>query len=137
MAYKCFRSLIYQSTDPAVIVLEDLSVNGFKTLQAPEDYETSKLIFQRLAVFHAATFHLLENVRKSILQSGGEISFSFLHKNTGRRLQQLQLLGLPHARVNSRVVLQTQLEDIQESVDGECMARAEQARIYRENRWHD
>lgn len=67
MGYKCFRSLIYQSTEPtAVIVLEDLSVNGFATLQRPDDYETSKMIFERLAVFHAATFYLLENVRKSI-----------------------------------------------------------------------
>lgn len=66
MGYKCFRSLIYQSTEPAVIVLEDLSVSGFATLQAPEDYATSKMIFQRLAVFHAASFYRLENVRKSL-----------------------------------------------------------------------
>ncbi|CRL00980.1 CLUMA_CG014220, isoform A [Clunio marinus] len=58
---KLFPTLIYQSTEPAVIVLEDLSVSGFTTLQVPEDYETSKLIFTRLAAFHAATFVLLEN----------------------------------------------------------------------------
>lgn len=67
MRYKCYRSLIYQSTEPAVIVLEDLSVTGFTSLHAPDDYETSKMIFHRLAVFHAATFYLLDNVRKSIL----------------------------------------------------------------------
>lgn len=67
MRFKCYRRLIYQSTEPAVIVLEDLSVAGFTTLRAsPDDYETSKLIFERLAVFHAASFYLLENVRKSI-----------------------------------------------------------------------
>lgn len=66
MGYKCFRSLIYQSTEPAVIVLEDLSASGFATLQAPEDYATSKMIFERLAVFHAASFYRLENVRKSL-----------------------------------------------------------------------
>lgn len=66
MRYKCIRSLIYQSTEPAAIVLEDLSVNGFTTLHASDDYETSKLIFQRLAVFHAASFCLAQNVRKSI-----------------------------------------------------------------------
>ena len=59
-----------------MIVLEDLSVNGFTTLNTiPDDYETSKLIFERLAVFHAASFYLLENVRKSIL---GESLFYFL-----------------------------------------------------------
>lgn len=67
MAYKCYRSLIYQSTEPTVIVLEDLGVNSFTKLYAPDDYETTKMIFQRLAVFHAASFYLLENVRKSIL----------------------------------------------------------------------
>lgn len=67
MGYKCYRSLIYQCDEPAVIVLEDLSVNGFATLHAPDDYETSEMIFQRLAVFHAASFYLLENVRKSVL----------------------------------------------------------------------
>jgi hypothetical protein len=66
MCNKCIQSLIYQSTEPAVIVLEDLSVSGFKMLQVPGDYDTSKLIFQRLAVFHAASFCLVEKVRKSI-----------------------------------------------------------------------
>lgn len=71
MAYKCYRSLIYQSSEPAVIVLEDLSVDGFAMLKAsPDDYETSKLIFKRLAVFHAASFYLSENVRKSIFVAG-------------------------------------------------------------------
>lgn len=58
-----------------MIVLEDLSVNGFTTLHAP-DYETSKMIFQRLAVFHAASFYLLENVRKSISQETEILFFS-------------------------------------------------------------
>lgn len=66
MCNKCIHSLIYQTNEPAAIVLEDLSVSGFKTLQVPGDYDTSKLVFQRLAVFHAASFCLLEKVRKSI-----------------------------------------------------------------------
>lgn len=75
MGYKCYRSLIYQSTEPAVIVLEDLSVTGFTTLHAIDDYQTSRMIFERLAVFHAASFHLLENVRKSILLEDGNLIF--------------------------------------------------------------
>jgi Ecdysteroid kinase-like family len=111
MGYKCYRSLIYQSTDPAVIVLEDLRANGFASLHVPDDYETSKMIFQRLAVFHAASFYLLENVRKSIaLESKFDfhsafsfpISFSFTptlihHQHLGSRLFRLRLLRLPHA----------------------------------------
>jgi hypothetical protein len=68
MVNKCFRSLIYQSTEPAVIILEDLSVAGFEKLNSlPDDYETTKMIFHRLAMFHAASFYLLQDVRKSIL----------------------------------------------------------------------
>lgn len=58
-----------------MIVLEDLSVDGFAMLKAsPDDYETSKLIFHRLAVFHAASFYLSENVRKSMF-GAEEIQF--------------------------------------------------------------
>jgi hypothetical protein len=53
-----FGSLIYHSTEHAAIVLEDLSKNGFKTLHAPKDYETSEMIFHRLAMYHAASFYL-------------------------------------------------------------------------------
>ena len=76
MCYKCNHSLIYQSTEPAVIVLEDLSISGFTTLHAIDDYKATKMIFQRLAVFHAASFNLLENVRKSISLQDGNLIFS-------------------------------------------------------------
>jgi Ecdysteroid kinase-like family len=58
-------SLIYHSSEQRFIVLEDLAVEGFGKCQKPHDYETSKLIFERIAVFHAASFYLLENVRKT------------------------------------------------------------------------
>jgi Ecdysteroid kinase-like family len=53
-----FGSLIYHSTEHAAIVLEDLSINGFTTLHAPNDYETSCMIFHRLAMYHAASFYM-------------------------------------------------------------------------------
>lgn len=133
MAYKCYRSLIYQSTEPAVIVLEDLGVNGFTKLYAPDDYETTKMIFQRLAVFHAASFYLVENVRKSILFEEEILflsAFSFLFfvardDKKGSRFFKLQLLRLPYARCHSRVVLQTQFESFQEPAGGKYLAGAE------------
>lgn len=58
-----FCSLIYHSTEHAAIVLEDLTTARFKILQTP-DYETSKLIFHRLAMYHAASFYMInEQVR--------------------------------------------------------------------------
>lgn len=58
-------SLIYQTTEPtAVIVLEDLGSYGFATICAPDqNLETTKMIFYRLAIFHAASFFLADNVR--------------------------------------------------------------------------
>lgn len=52
--------LIYQSTEPSrLIVLEDLSIEGFEVIEKPpEDFEVSQKIFRRLAKFHAATFLL-------------------------------------------------------------------------------
>ncbi|KAG5674473.1 hypothetical protein PVAND_004442 [Polypedilum vanderplanki] len=59
---KLFPSLIYQTTEPtAAIVLEDLSTQGFATVCAPDDnLETTKMIFHRLAIFHAASFFLAQ-----------------------------------------------------------------------------
>ena len=43
-----------------VIVLEDLSVNGFEMMtKQVENFEDSKTIFQRLAMFHAASYYLV------------------------------------------------------------------------------
>lgn len=70
MSNKCiFHSLIYQTTEPtAVIVLEDLSTDGFATVCSPDDnLDTTKMIFYRLAVFHAASFFLVDNVSGIIL----------------------------------------------------------------------
>ncbi|KAL7013976.1 hypothetical protein ACKWTF_015676 [Chironomus riparius] len=53
--------LIYQTMTPKpVIILEDVSTNGFDTeiLTIHEDFELSKLVVKYLAKFHAATFYL-------------------------------------------------------------------------------
>ncbi|XP_070508774.1 uncharacterized protein [Chironomus tepperi] len=53
--------LIYQTMTPKpVIILEDVSVNGFDTviMKIHEDFELSKLIVKYLAKFHAASFYL-------------------------------------------------------------------------------
>lgn len=52
--------LIYQSTKPCrVIVMEDLGESGYTKITQPlENYEDSRLVFQRLAKFHAAGFFL-------------------------------------------------------------------------------
>lgn len=43
-----------------VIVLEDLSVSGFEMMSKQvEDFKDSKTIFQRLAMFHAASYFLV------------------------------------------------------------------------------
>ncbi|CAO1423746.1 unnamed protein product [Diamesa serratosioi] len=57
----CYFRLIYQSLKPTpVIVLEDLSVNGFEMMtKQVENFEDSKTIFQRLAMFHAASYFLV------------------------------------------------------------------------------
>lgn len=52
--------LIYQSTEPTpVIILEDLSDLGFSILEkTPKNFALSKMVFIRLAKFHAANFFL-------------------------------------------------------------------------------
>jgi hypothetical protein len=47
-------------TPKPVIILEDVSVNGFDTVitKIHEDFELSKLIVKYLAKFHAASFYL-------------------------------------------------------------------------------
>ena len=52
--------LIYQTMTPKpVIILEDVSVNGFKpaTATVNDDFELSKRIVKYLAKYHAATFY--------------------------------------------------------------------------------
>lgn len=64
--------LIYQSNEPTpVIILEDVSVQGFSvTERPPEDFEVSKQIARRLAKFHAANFFLHhEQVALSIVSN--------------------------------------------------------------------
>lgn len=53
--------LIYQSTKPhPVIVLEDLTAAGYEKISQPlEDFEDTKMVFQRLAKFHAASYFLI------------------------------------------------------------------------------
>lgn len=43
-----------------VIVLEDLSINGYEMMtKQVENFEDTKTIFQRLAMFHAASYFLV------------------------------------------------------------------------------
>lgn len=104
-----------------MIVLEDLCVNGFTALRAPDDYETSEMIFHRLAVF--ACCELLAYARSQ--SRGGKFNFlafiSLLVQE--RRLFRLRRLRLPHARLASRDILQTQLESFKEPDGAECMTR--------------
>ena len=50
-----------------VIILEDLSVSGFEMIpKQVENFEDTKTIFQRLAMFHAASYFLVnEKVNRS------------------------------------------------------------------------
>lgn len=54
--------VIYQAIKPhRIIVLEDLGEKGFsKITQALDNYEVSKMVFERLAKFHAASFFLMK-----------------------------------------------------------------------------
>lgn len=54
--------LIYQAVKPhRVIVMEDLGVSGYaKILQPLQHFEDSKMVFERLAKFHAAGFYLIK-----------------------------------------------------------------------------
>jgi hypothetical protein len=57
--------LIYAAENPfPVIIMKDLSGEGFSApRQPPENIEDSKLLIQRLAQFHAASFYLVDKVR--------------------------------------------------------------------------
>ncbi|XP_070508925.1 uncharacterized protein [Chironomus tepperi] len=53
--------LIYQTMTPKpIIILEDVSINGFDTpiRSLHDDFEITKMIVRRLAKFHAASFYL-------------------------------------------------------------------------------
>lgn len=56
--------LIYTTNDPfPIIILEDLTYDGFSAPSLPfYDIDDSKLIIQRLAQFHAASYYLSEMV---------------------------------------------------------------------------
>ena len=47
-------------TPKPVIILEDVSINGFDTVinKLHDDFEISKMVVKYLAKFHAATFYL-------------------------------------------------------------------------------
>ena len=47
-------------TPKPVIILEDVKVGGFNTMSKYmyKNYEVSKMVFERLAKFHAASFYL-------------------------------------------------------------------------------
>lgn len=57
MRYKSIHSLNHQSNEPAAIILEGLSINSYATLHAPDDYVTSKLIFNVLRSFMLWAFY--------------------------------------------------------------------------------
>lgn len=57
--------LVYQSTKPHfVIILEDLGAAGYQQITRPlKIFEDSKIVFQRLAKFHAASYFLINERR--------------------------------------------------------------------------
>lgn len=61
---KLTRRLIYATEKPFhILVVKDLTPDGFSApRQPPEELDDVKLIVQRLAQFHAASFHLSETV---------------------------------------------------------------------------
>lgn len=72
-----FPRLIYHEYRPRqVIVLEDLGVDGYeKITQQLENFEHSKMVFKRLAKYHAASFFLI-NERKADFS---RFNFSIFH----------------------------------------------------------
>lgn len=60
------KRLIYATEDPfPIIIIEDLTTDGFFATASPfNPLDDAKLIFQRLAKFHAATYYLSEMVRE-------------------------------------------------------------------------
>ncbi|CAO1433051.1 unnamed protein product [Diamesa tonsa] len=83
--------LVYQSMKPfPVIVLEDLNVRGFEMMSNQiENFEDSKTIFQRLAMFHAASYFLVNekkadysSFKYSIFHLGESLTVqSFFHES--------------------------------------------------------
>lgn len=62
--------VIYQAVRPhRIIVLEDLGEKGYaKITQALENYDESKMVFERLAKFHAASFFLMKEKKADYSQ---------------------------------------------------------------------
>jgi hypothetical protein len=56
--------LLYHSSDPYILVFEDLKERNFEMSLVPLDYETSRRIYNRLAKWHASTVYLEEEVRQ-------------------------------------------------------------------------
>ncbi len=56
---------IFATDDPfPIIILKDLSADGYNAPRAAfEDLEDTKLMIQRLAQFHAASYYLSEMVK--------------------------------------------------------------------------
>jgi hypothetical protein len=57
----------------------DMTPDGFSApRQPPDDIEDSKLIIQRLALFHAASFFLAENVSNKIPGASSVVDHTLL-----------------------------------------------------------
>lgn len=69
--------LIYQTTKPCrIIVMEDLGAAGyFKITQPLEDFDDSKMVFQRLAKYHAASYFLIHEKKADF----SRFNFSIFH----------------------------------------------------------
>lgn len=69
--------LIYQTTKPCrIIVMEDLGAAGYHKITQPlEDFEDSKMVFQRLAKYHAASFFLIHEKKADFRR----FNFSIFH----------------------------------------------------------
>lgn len=62
-----FHSFVYASQDPRpVIILEDISPDGYIMFEKPMNVPQSFMVFKRLAEFHAASLYLQENVHISM-----------------------------------------------------------------------
>lgn len=63
MVFSISVRVIYISQDPKAIVLKDIETDEFFDAKLPPDnLEDSKVIFKRLAKFHAASYFLTEQV---------------------------------------------------------------------------
>lgn len=88
-----FPRVIYLSHDPPAIVLKDIESESFTDAKAPpETLDDCKVIFKRLAKFHAASYFLTEQVKEFIAEN---LQFSRVPISAVQRFFALQLFSVP------------------------------------------